>query len=89
MRIAPDARVLVVDDNETNLLVAKSLLKRTKVKLDTALSGAKCIELLENNRAWFLYKKTATAFAAAAKDRYFLLIRILHATISLSFMIEE
>lgn len=57
MRIAPDARVLVVDDNETNLLVAKSLLKRTKVKLDTALSGAKCIELLENNRAWFLYKK--------------------------------
>ena len=50
VRIAPDARVLVVDDNETNLLVAKSLLKRTKVKLDTATSGAKCIELLKNNR---------------------------------------
>lgn len=50
VRIAPKARVLVVDDNETNLLVAKSLLKRTKVNLDTAPSGAKCIELLKNNR---------------------------------------
>lgn len=49
IRIAPNARVLVVDDNETNLLVAKSLLKRTKVQLDTALSGAKCIELLRKN----------------------------------------
>lgn len=49
IRIAPSARVLVVDDNETNLLVAKSLLKRTKVKLDTAPGGAKCIELLRKN----------------------------------------
>ena len=49
IRIAPKARVLVVDDNETNLLVAKSLLKRTKVRLDTAVSGSKCIELLRNN----------------------------------------
>ena len=50
IRTAPDARVLVVDDNETNLLVAKSLLKRTRVKLDTAPSGAKCIELLKSGR---------------------------------------
>ncbi|MGN0588916.1 MAG: response regulator, partial [Ruminiclostridium sp.] len=49
IRIAPKARVLVVDDNETNLLVAKSLLKRTKVRLDTAVSGSKCIKLLRNN----------------------------------------
>lgn len=48
-RIAPNARILVVDDNETNLLVAKSLLKRTMVRLDTAVSGSKCIELLKNN----------------------------------------
>ncbi|MCI7766565.1 MAG: ATP-binding protein [Oscillospiraceae bacterium] len=46
-RTAPNARVLVVDDNETNLLVAKSLLKRTMVKLDTAASGQKCIEMLK------------------------------------------
>ncbi|MGN0619217.1 MAG: cache domain-containing protein [Ruminiclostridium sp.] len=50
IRIAPKASVLVVDDNETNLLVAKSLLKRTKVRLDTAVSGLMCIELLKNNR---------------------------------------
>ncbi|MGN1137735.1 MAG: ATP-binding protein [Oscillospiraceae bacterium] len=48
VRIAPKAKVLVVDDNETNLLVAKSLLKRTKVNLDTAPSGAMCIELLKS-----------------------------------------
>ena len=50
IRIAPKAKVLVVDDNETNLFVAKSLLKRTKIKLDTAVSGSMCIELLKNNR---------------------------------------
>ncbi len=50
VRIAPRAKVLVVDDNQTNLLVAKSLLKRTKVNLDTAPSGAKCIELLKSKR---------------------------------------
>ncbi|MGN1137192.1 MAG: cache domain-containing protein [Oscillospiraceae bacterium] len=49
VRIAPNAKVLVVDDNATNLLVAKSLLKRTKVRLETAPSGAKCIELLRSN----------------------------------------
>ncbi len=47
VRTAPDARVLVVDDNETNLLVAKSLLKRTLVKVETAASGMECIEMLE------------------------------------------
>lgn len=46
---APEARVLVVDDNETNLIVAKSLLKRTLVKVETAASGMECIEKLEKN----------------------------------------
>ncbi len=45
-RTAPSARILVVDDNETNLIVAKSLLKRTLVQVDTAKSGAECIEIL-------------------------------------------
>ncbi|MBQ8568677.1 MAG: response regulator, partial [Oscillospiraceae bacterium] len=49
IRTAPDAHILVVDDNETNLLVAKSLLKRTLVQLDTACSGAACISLLKKN----------------------------------------
>jgi len=36
---APDADILVIDDNEMNLMVFKSLLKQTKVKVDTAGSG--------------------------------------------------
>ena len=46
VKTAADAHVLVVDDNETNLLVAKSLLKRTKVQADTASSGKECLEKL-------------------------------------------
>ena len=42
---APDVRILVVDDNEMNLAVIKGLLKRNLVKLDTALSGRKALEL--------------------------------------------
>lgn len=49
IKTAEDIRILVVDDNETNLLVARSLLKRTKAKVDTALSGKECIKLLEAN----------------------------------------
>ena len=37
--IAPDAQILVVDDNEMNLLVATSLLKATQIQVDTAISG--------------------------------------------------
>ena len=43
---APDARILVVDDNEMNLLVVKGLLKETQIQIDTAISGAECLELL-------------------------------------------
>ena len=41
---APDARVLVVDDNEMNLMVATKLLRGTKVQVDTAGSGEECLE---------------------------------------------
>ena len=44
--IAPDAEILVVDDNEMNLLVASSLLKATQVKVDTATSGMICLKKL-------------------------------------------
>ena len=37
--IAPEANILVIDDNPMNLAVTKGLLKRTQVKLDTAASG--------------------------------------------------
>ncbi|MBE7008771.1 MAG: response regulator [Ruminococcaceae bacterium] len=47
---APDARVLVVDDNEMNLDVIEGLLCDTKIKLDRALSGRECIEKAEQRK---------------------------------------
>ena len=44
---APEASVLVVDDNSMNLTVFQSLLKRTKMKITTADSGKKCLELVQ------------------------------------------
>ena len=41
---APDANILVVDDTVMNLTVVKGLLKQTKIKIDTAESGEKCLE---------------------------------------------
>ena len=48
--IAPDAKVLVVDDTPMNITVFVSLLKTTKVQIDTAESGQKCLNLCEKNR---------------------------------------
>ncbi|MBQ3966979.1 MAG: response regulator, partial [Treponema sp.] len=41
---APDAIVLIVDDNETNLMVAEKLLRDTEIRTDTALSGKEALE---------------------------------------------
>ena len=41
---APDGRVLMVDDNAENLAVMCSLLERTQLQVDTATSGAECVE---------------------------------------------
>ena len=41
---APDATVLIVDDNEVNLRVIAGLLAPTELKLDTAVSGMECLE---------------------------------------------
>ena len=43
--IAPDANVLVVDDNAMNLALMRGLLKRTKINVDLAESGEKSLEL--------------------------------------------
>ena len=42
---APDARILVVDDTEMNLTVIRSLLKRTRIGIDTASSGGDAVRL--------------------------------------------
>ena len=46
---APDARILVVDDTEINLSVIQSLLKMTRVKIDTATSGRDALTLALTN----------------------------------------
>ncbi|MCR5156254.1 MAG: EAL domain-containing protein [Butyrivibrio sp.] len=41
---APDAKILVVDDTPMNHVVIKELLKQTKVNVESARSGAECLE---------------------------------------------
>ncbi len=41
---APRAKVLIVDDNEMNLMVAEKLLRDTKVKINTVASGKECLK---------------------------------------------
>ena len=44
---APDAHILVVDDNDMNLMVVTKLLAETKIQIDTASSGAECLRLTQ------------------------------------------
>ena len=46
---APNARVLVVDDADVNLLVFANLLKKTKIKIDTASSGLEMLQMVRMN----------------------------------------
>ncbi|MCR4955377.1 MAG: response regulator [Lachnospiraceae bacterium] len=45
--IAENARILIVDDNDMNLQVAASLLKRTKAHVDCVTSGQECLLAVE------------------------------------------
>ena len=47
---APDARVLVVDDNAMNRKVFRSLLKVTQMRIEEAGGGAEALELAKNTR---------------------------------------
>ena len=47
--IAPLAKILVVDDNITNIKVAQGILSMYQVRVDTAMSGRECLEKLEKN----------------------------------------
>ena len=44
--VAPDAKILVVDDNEMNLFVVAGLLKETRLQIDTATGGAEALKKL-------------------------------------------
>lgn len=47
--VAPDAKILVVDDTAMNLTVVKGLLKQTQVQVDTAMSGYECLKMAKEN----------------------------------------
>ena len=45
----PNAKVLVVDDDQINLKVFENLLKKTRINVSKALSGREALELLRHN----------------------------------------
>ncbi|MDR1295964.1 MAG: response regulator [Deltaproteobacteria bacterium] len=47
---APEARLLVVDDNNTNIKVAEGLLMPYKTRVDSCSSGEESLRLVRNNR---------------------------------------
>ena len=46
--IAPEANVLIVDDNPVNLVVAEGLLEPLKMKIETATSGLEAIDKISS-----------------------------------------
>lgn len=44
--IAPEAKILIVDDNSVNLTVASGLFEPLKMKIDTAKSAAEAIDMI-------------------------------------------
>lgn len=48
--IAPDARILIVDDNVINLTVAKGLLEPLEMKIDAAYSAKEAVEMITNTK---------------------------------------
>ena len=47
---APDARILIIDDTEMNHTVMEGFLKKTKIKIDSAMSGREGLALAEKNK---------------------------------------
>ena len=48
--IAPEANILIVDDNEMNIKVAKSLLEPLQMKIDTAANGRQALDKITNKK---------------------------------------
>lgn len=55
MLTAPNANILSVDDVPVNLTVFKALLKKTKINIDVADSGYKCLEMCDTKKYDIIY----------------------------------
>ncbi|MCR5107653.1 MAG: response regulator [Lachnospiraceae bacterium] len=47
---APEGKILVIDDTPMNLTVIKGLLKETRLKIDTGVSGKEALKLVRENK---------------------------------------
>ncbi|MDD6305461.1 MAG: ATP-binding protein [Clostridiales bacterium] len=47
---APEAKILVVDDNEMNLKVARGLLEPFHMQIDTAVNGKEAVEMVQEKQ---------------------------------------
>lgn len=50
--IAPDAKILVVDDNKINLKVFTNLMKPTQIQVSQADGGHACLQMLRENNTY-------------------------------------
>ena len=46
--LAPEARILIVDDVELNIKMFRGFLNNSRVKIDEALGGHQCLQLIES-----------------------------------------
>lgn len=52
---APEAKILIVDDNEMNLKVAAGLLEPLKMQIDTADSGGRALQLVRQKQYHIIF----------------------------------
>ena len=52
---APEASILIVDDNDMNLKVAQGLLQPLQIKIDTADSGKRALELVQMKKYHLIF----------------------------------
>jgi len=48
--VAPEAKILIVDDNPINLTVAKGLMEPLNMQVDTATGAKECVALIQNKK---------------------------------------
>lgn len=48
--VCPEGKILVVDDSDMNLILIKSLLKRTLLQVDVATDGEECLERIKDKK---------------------------------------